>query len=179
MLILTFAGNHNFATAHAGRARQNPSSQVSQDLALDAKPTKLVYAKGEPVELDITLRNVGKGSRIVARNLSLRMRIKLVITSPDGKPVTSCGVISDEIVVLGGNYKTLAPGQVIHKRLTITCDDAKDSRSSGYTFDRSGKYLFKAAYLLPVPKEEYKRAFPDADVIQGPIWAEPFTIEVR
>jgi hypothetical protein len=107
------------------------------------------------------------------------MRITLVILYPDGKPVPRCGAVSDEIVVLKGNYKTLSPGEAVHRRLTITCDDAKESRSSGYVLDRSGKYLIKAAYLLPVPKEEYKRVFPDLNVIQGPVWAQPVTIEVQ
>jgi hypothetical protein len=182
ILILTCAGDHyfsNIGAALAACAAQVPAAQGSRDLSLDARPTKQVYTKGGPVELDITLRNIGKSPQIVARRLSLGMRITFVILYPDGKPVTRCGVISDEIVVLRGNYKTLSPGEAVRKRLTITCDDTKDSRSSGYVLDRSGKYLIKAAYLLPVPKEEYKRAFPDVNVIQGPIWADPVTIEVQ
>lgn len=181
-LILTSAGNHYFVNPGAALADcsgQIPPTQGSQDLSLNTKPSKQVYAKGEPVELDITLRNVGKGPQIVARSLSLGMRITLVILYPDGKPVPRCGAVSDEIVVLKGNYKTLSPGEAVHRRLTITCDDAKESRSSGYVLDRSGKYLIKAAYLLPVPKEEYKRVFPDLNVIQGPVWAQPVTIEVQ
>ena len=182
MLILslgTSCCSTDGAVALAVRAAQAPPAPEAGGLALDVKATKSVYAKNEPVVLDITLRNSGKSSQVVARRLSVGTRIKLAILSPDGTSAKRCGPISDEIVVVSGNYKTLPPGDFERQRLVISCDSAKDSRTPGYIFDHPGKYVIKAAYLLPVPKEEYKRAFPNVDVIQGPVWAEPITIQVR
>jgi len=182
ILILTLMLSRQFSIIGATpriRAAQDPPAQETQGLVLDVKPTKLVYAKNEPVELDITLRNAGKHRQIVARRLSLGMRITLVILDPQGKSAKWCGRISDEIVVLKGNYKTLSPGESVHAKLTITCGSAKDPGHGGYVLDAPGKYVIKAAYRLPIPKEDYERAFPNADVIRGPVWAEPITIELQ
>lgn len=79
-------------------------------MTLEVKPTRSVYAKNDPVELDLTLRNVGKQPQVVARRLSLGMRIELNITDSLGKPLRRCGRISDELSVFRANYRTLAPG---------------------------------------------------------------------
>lgn len=92
-----------------GSARQSPP-QGGQELTLEVKPTRSVYAKNDPVELDLTLRNVGKQPQVVARRLSLGMRIELNITDSLGKPLRRCGRISDELSVFRANYRTLAPG---------------------------------------------------------------------
>jgi hypothetical protein len=158
---------------------QSALPQSPADLILEVKPTKSVYLKNDPIELDFTLRNSGKSPQIVARRLSLGMRIKLDILDPSDKPAKWCGRIADELFVLRDNYKTLAPGESMHQRLVISCDNMKDAKRGGYILDAPGRYMIKAAYLLPIPKEGYDKVFPNAHVIRGPVWAEPVTIDLQ
>lgn len=156
---------------------QRTAHQQTEDLTLEVSAPKSTYAKGDAIEMDFILRNAGKTQQIVARRLSLGTRIMLEVLNPDGGKAKRCGRISDEIVVLKGDYKTLYPGESVKDRIKVSCDDAKGT--AGYVFDRPGKYVIKASYRLSVPKEEYEKAFPKLDVILGPVWAKPITVEVQ
>jgi hypothetical protein len=159
-------------------AAQGSPTRGPMDLVLEVNPTKPVYAKNEPVKLDFKLRNAGPRAQIVARRLSLGMRITLVIRDAHGQPAKRCGRIADEIVVLKENYKLLAPGQSVRARLTISCDEVDPSRA-GYVFDRSGRYTIRAAYKLPIPREDYEKAFPGSDIVRGPVWGKAVAIEIK
>ena len=182
ILTATLIFGDRFTNAEAtNKARSTLSlpAQEMQDLALDVKPTKSVYLKNEPIEIEISLRNDSSRPQIVARHLGLGMRIRLVIIDQSGNRAKPCGRIPDEIFVLRDNYETLSPGKSVHARLAVTCDDPKGSGHAGYVLNHSGTFLIDATYSLPIPKEDYQRVFPNADVIRGPIRAKPVTIELR
>jgi hypothetical protein len=155
------------------------SAQKLGGLILDVKCDKVVYGKNEPIELDIKLRNAGQRPQIVARRFSIGMRIRLDILAPDGHSAKRCGGIADEIVILKDNYKVLSQGDSVRGRLTISCDKTNDPSRAGYAFEHSGNYVIKAAYQLPMPRENYEKAFPSIHVKRGPVWAKPVIIEIR
>ena len=159
-------------------ARQSPP-QGGQELTLEVKPTRSAYAKNDPVELDLTLRNVGKQQQVVARRLSLDIRIELNISDSLGKPLRRCGRISDELSVFRANYRTLAPGESMRTRLSISCNDPKYPTQGGYIFETAGKYRIEAAYYLPLPDKEYEKAFPGIRVVRGPVQAKSVTIDLK
>jgi hypothetical protein len=163
-------------------AQQYDPAHISQKpaLVLEGKPTKLVYAKGETVEFDFTLRNVSGDRLIVARWLQLTLNVGLDISDSQGNTAEWCGRIADEIVPSKSRYKTLAPGESVSAKLAVSCVNKNDRRHAwGFVMDAPGKYMIKATYRLPQPKEYFHRLFPTARVIQGPVSAEPVTIELK
>ena len=161
-----------------GLARQSPP-QGGQELTLEVKPTRSVYARNDLVELDLTLRNVGKQPQVVARRLSLGMRIELKISDSLGKPLRRCGRISDELSVFTANYRTLAPGESVRTRLVFLVTIQKTRLRGGYVFETVGKYKIEAAYYLPLPEREYEKVFPGIRVIRGPVQADPVRIDLK
>jgi hypothetical protein len=107
------------------------------------------------------------------------MRIRLDISDAQGNAAKWCGRIADELFVSKDSYRTLSPGESIHARLITSCDNSQDSKRGGYVLSAPGKYLIKAVYLLPLPREEYEKAFPNSSVVRGPISAEPVTVELK
>ena len=161
---------------------QDNSADVQRKpaLVLEAKPTKLVYAKGETVEFNFTLRNVGGSDLIVPRWLQLKLNVGLDIADSQGKPATWCGRIADQIIPSKSRYKTLSYGQSLSAKLAISCIGKDNPQHAwGYQFDAPGKYVIKATYRLPQSKEYFQSLFPNAQVNRGPVLAEPATIEVR
>lgn len=150
------------------------------DLVLEAKPTKPVYARGEGVGLNFTLRNVSNRKLIVSRHLQLTLNVALQVSGSEGRPAKWCGRIADQIVPVKNRYATLAPGKSILAELTISCVNRNDPRHAwGYTIETPGKYVIKATYRLPQSEEYFKSLFPDEEVDRGPVMAEAVTIEVQ
>jgi hypothetical protein len=171
----------SFSLLHPSRS-QHQSGVVRQKsrLALVAEPTKPVYQRGETVEFKFTLRNISGVDVIVGRHLALTLNIDLKISDSHGKTAEWCGRIADQIIMLKSRYTILSPGASKHAKLAISClDQADPKRAWGYRLDRKGKYVIRASYRLPQSKEELEKAFPNAHVDQGPVWAEPVTIEIQ
>jgi hypothetical protein len=148
-------------------------------LALEVKPVKPVFQTGDPIDLHFVLRNVGNRNVIVARTLRLTANIKLEIQDAQGQSALWCGRIA-EWADSSRSYVNLAPGQSVSATLTASCVNKENkSRSWGYTVDKPGKYVAKATYRLPRPKEYYEKLFPEAEVVRGPILAQPISIELR
>jgi hypothetical protein len=149
------------------------------DLALEVKSRKLVYQYGETVELNFILRNVGRKNVIVARRLRLTSNIGIEISDPQGQLAQWCGRIAEPIDS-ARSYMPLAPGESVRAILPVSCVNKEDRRRAwGFTLSSPGRYVVKAAYRLPRPKEHYENLFPNARVIRGPILAEPITIELK
>ena len=148
-------------------------------LSLEVTPVKPVFQTGETVTADFVLRNVGDTSVMVARTLRLTASIKLEIKDDQEQSAKWCGRIA-EWTDSARSYVSLAPGQSVHARLSLSCVDKENKlRSWGYTLDKPGKYIVRATYRLPRPSEYYKKLFPDVEVVQGPISARPISIELR
>jgi hypothetical protein len=163
--------------ATSGAALERKSHEAK--LSFEVSPVKSVFEAGETVEADFVLRNVGDTNVIVARTLRLTASIKLEIQDAQEQPAKWCGRIA-EWTDSSRSYVNLAPGQSVHAKLAISCVDKENkSRSWGYSLNKPGKYVLKATYRLPRPKEYYKKLFPAADVVQGPISAQPVTLELR
>jgi len=149
-------------------------------LVLVAKPTKLIYAKGEQVEFNFTLRNVSSNALIVARRLQLTLNVELKISDAQDKPVEWCGRIADQLVPLQSRYVSLSPGESVRAKLVVSCENKDDrTRAWGYILHAPGKYVVKATYRLPQPKEYFEKLFPNTHVVRGPILADPVTIDLR
>jgi len=155
-------------------------SQRNATLILDIKPSKSVYQKGETVEIEVTLRNASKDDQIVPRQLHLTLNVDLEILNPQGTRADWCGRIADQIIPSKSRYKTLSPDESVHTKLAVSCVNKDDRRRAwGYALDKPGKYIIKAAYRLPQPKEYFENLFPGAHVARGPVSAKPVTIELK
>jgi hypothetical protein len=157
-----------------------PTAQNAEaELALEVVPVKSVFQIGEKVDLNFVLRNVGHSDIVVARTLRLTASIKLDIADAQGQLAQWCGRIAEQYDS-SRSYVTLAPGQSISSRLSVSCVNEGDKAHAwGYAIGQSGTYVIKATYRLPRPKEYYEKLFPNAQVVRGPVAAEPITIELK
>jgi hypothetical protein len=159
---------------------QPAGARVKPSLVLVAEPTKLVYRKGEVVEFNFTLHNISSENVIIARSLQLTLNLDLTIAGAHSRRAEWCGRIADQILVSKSRYTTLSGGASSRAKLVVSCVNEGDPRRAwGYRLDDVGKYTIRAAYRLPQPKEDFEKTFPNATVIQGPILAEPVTIELQ
>jgi len=160
-------------------AQYGSEKQETPQLALDATSSKTVYEQGQPVEIDFTLRNIGRRELVVARWLRLTTNIALDISGDGGKSAQWCGRIA-ETIDSERSYTILEPGKSVHAKLTVSCINGEiKNRAWGFAFDGPGQYIIKAKYRLPRPREHYKQLFPNFDIIRGPILAKPLKIELK
>ncbi|SRR6266849_2764419 len=158
---------------------RNPGKEGKADLALEVEPGKLVYHDGEAVELHFILRNVSQSNLIVARRLRLMSTIALEISDSRGKIAQWCGRIAEQFDS-ARSYVTLSPGESVQATLTVSCVGKDDRKHAwGFTLSGPGRYIIRATYRLPRPKEYYESLFPNGRVIRGPILAKPVTIELK
>jgi len=130
-----------------------PASKETSSVVLEAKPVKTVYAREEAVEFDFVLRNDGTDPVIVPRALRLSLSVELEISNPVGQQPRWRGRIADEVIPSKNRYRSLAPGESLHARLTVSCVDRdQPNRAWGYLLDMPGSTLSRPDIGFHSPK---------------------------
>lgn len=148
-------------------------------LHFEARPSKLTFAQGEPVEFIFLLRNQTNKDIEVPHKLALYYDIVLDIVGPQGRPATWCGVIPS-IIWETRRVRILRGKEQVVARITISCVVSDPlNRRWGYDLSRPGQYSVKARYQPAIPAcsaslAEAHRKPKYCDLLQ----AEPVTLIV-
>lgn len=150
--------------------------QAKASLSLDAQLVSPRVQLGEPVYVDLQLKNVGRDQVIVSRRFHLNGTISISIVGPQEKQEGWCGILPDW-ADLPNDFVILAPGAHVGGRIRVNCDE-RQKVTWGYKLPGPGEYVLTARYELPYPTSALKKAAGSALVVKGPVKANPVRLTV-
>ena len=145
-------------------------------LSLEARLVSPRVQVGEPVYLELQLRNIGKDQVFINRRFHLNATISIRVVSSQGKEEGWCGILP-EWADFPDDFVILAPGAHVGGRIRVNCDEGQ-RLTWGYKLSGPGEYTLTARYKLPYPTSALKKAAGSALVVKGPVAANPVRLTV-